>query len=125
MYHVECLEGRTLFASYAAASAKELIAAMTQANSSAEADTIALAAGTAFSLTAAADNNATNGATGLPVVAAGGGALTIVGGARSSSGVIGSHSSPESRPRSCMAPLIGIGFVATPSRSRHRSRSAR
>jgi hypothetical protein len=44
MRHLEPLEGRTLFASYAAGNATELIAAMTQANSSAEADTIALAA---------------------------------------------------------------------------------
>src|SRR4051812_14479215 len=41
---VERLEGRTLFAGYAAATASELVAAINAANGSAAADTITLAA---------------------------------------------------------------------------------
>ena len=45
MYRVERLEGRTLFASYSAATAAELIAAINATNASNQADTITLAAG--------------------------------------------------------------------------------
>src|SRR5436190_9214107 len=76
MYQLEHLEGRTLFASYAAATVSQLVAAMNSANSSAAADTITLAAGATFSLTEASDT--THGATGLPRITGGGG-LTIVG----------------------------------------------
>ena len=77
MNRVERLEGRTLFASYAAASATELIASMTQANSSAEADTITLPAGATFTLTAV--DNGRFGPTGLPSITEAGGGLTILG----------------------------------------------
>src|SRR5262249_10621005 len=80
---VECLESRRLFANYTAATTSELIADINVANQTPEADTITLVAGNTFSLTAA-DNftvvdNFTCGATGLPVIAPGGGALVIVG----------------------------------------------
>lgn len=74
---VERLEGRALFASYSAATVSELIAAIDAANASKVADEITLAAGATFSLTAV--NNSATGATGLPVIAAGSGGLTIVG----------------------------------------------
>ena len=74
---MEHLEGRMLFAGYAAATVPELIAAMNAANASAEDDTISLAAGASFSLTAV--DNTSHGPTGLPVVTAGGGALAITG----------------------------------------------
>jgi hypothetical protein len=74
---VEPLEGRALFSSYGASTVPELIAAINSANTSAGADTITLATGKIFSLTAV--NNTTNGATGLPTIAAAGGALTIIG----------------------------------------------
>src|SRR5687767_2131336 len=75
---LEALEGRTLFAAYAAATVPELVAAIHRANASKEADMIALAAGTTFTLTAA-DNTTGDGPTGLPVIAANGGGLTILG----------------------------------------------
>ena len=75
---IESLEHRTLFASYTASTVSQLIAAINSANSSGAADTITLAAGATFSLTAV--NNSTTGATGLPQIAGGGG-LTILGGA--------------------------------------------
>src|SRR5688572_16073627 len=77
MNRVERLEGRTLFASYAAASATELIASMTQANSSAEADTITLPTGATFTLTAV--DNVRFGPTGLPSITEAGGSMTILG----------------------------------------------
>ena len=82
-FAIERLEGRTLFANLAAATPSELIARINAANQSAEADTITLAAGTTFSLTAV-DNYTvadgfSHGATGLPVITAGGGPLTILG----------------------------------------------
>ena len=52
MHYVEQLEGRTLFASYSAATVAELIAAINATNASNEADAITLAAGATFSLTA-------------------------------------------------------------------------
>lgn len=74
---IERLERRTLCASYTAATGAELIAAINAANSSAAADSITLASGATFSLTAV--NNTTNGATGLPTIAANSGGLTFVG----------------------------------------------
>ena len=76
MCFVEPLEGRMLFASYAAATVSQLIAAINSANSSGAADTITLAAGATFSLSEV--NNSTSGATGLPQIAGGGG-LNIIG----------------------------------------------
>ena len=73
---LEQLESRTLFASYTASTVAQLIAAINSANSSADADTITLAAGATFSLTASSDT--THGATGLPRIRDAG-ALTIVG----------------------------------------------
>jgi hypothetical protein len=78
MHRVEHLEGRTLFASYAAANVTELIAAMNAANASAQADTITLAAGANFSLSTV--HNRDNGPNGLPRITDRGG-LTIIGGA--------------------------------------------
>src|SRR5687768_17588144 len=77
MVSVERLEARALFASYAASTVSELIGRINTSNNSSQADTITLAAGATFSLTAV--DNATNGATGLPVIAAAGGPLTIIG----------------------------------------------
>jgi hypothetical protein len=74
---VEPLEDRALPSSYTAGTVPELVAAINAANQSAEADTIALVAGRTFTLTEV--NNSTNGATGLPTIAANGGKLTIVG----------------------------------------------
>ena len=76
MRFLEPLEDRTLFASYAAANVAELIAAINAANASAAADTITLAAGKTFSLSAV--HNTDNGANGLPRVTDRGG-LTILG----------------------------------------------
>lgn len=73
---LEGLEGRAVPASYAAASVPELIASINAANATAEADTITLAAGTTFTLTAV--DNTADGPTGLPVIAAGED-LTVVG----------------------------------------------
>ena len=73
---IERLESRTLFASYSASTVTQLIAAINSANSSGAADTITLAPGAMFSLTAV--NNSTSGPTGLPQIAGGGG-LTILG----------------------------------------------
>jgi hypothetical protein len=66
---LEPLEDRTAPANFTAANAAELIAATDAANLTPEADTITLAAGKTFTLTAA--NNSTEGATGLPVIAPG------------------------------------------------------
>ena len=77
MRYLEPLENRTLFATYTASTAAQLIAAMNQANNSAQADTITLAAGATLSLTAA--HNTTDGPNGLPVIVASGGGLTILG----------------------------------------------
>src|SRR5262245_36637261 len=77
---VEPLEDRTVPASFTAASVPDLIGAITGANQSAEADTITLAPGKTFSLTAVNNYDAYNFPnTGLPVIAAEGGSLTIVG----------------------------------------------
>lgn len=74
---VESLEGRDMPATFYPATASELVANMATANASPEADTIALSAGVRYTLTAV--NNTTYGPTGLPVVAAAGGPLTVVG----------------------------------------------
>jgi hypothetical protein len=74
---VEPLEDRAVPASFAAATVPELIGAITAANQSPEADTITLAPGKTFTLTAV--NNSYLSANGLPVIAAEGGSLTIVG----------------------------------------------
>jgi len=74
---MERLEGRTLLSSYTAANVSDLIAQINSANLTPEADAITLAAGNTFSLTAV--DNTANGPTGLPVIAAGGGTLTILG----------------------------------------------
>lgn len=79
MHHLEHLEGRTLFASYAAATVTELLSAMNAANASAVADEITLAAGATFSLTAVDNTSSTDGPNGLPVVVSNGGGLTIRG----------------------------------------------
>src|SRR5262245_43839032 len=75
---VEALEDRAVPASFTAATVPELIAGITAANLSPEADIITLAPGKTFTLTAV-DNTDLFGATGLPVIAAEGGSLTIVG----------------------------------------------
>lgn len=79
MHHLEHLEGRTLFASYAAANVSQLIAAMNAANASAVADEINLAAGATFTLTAVNNTTDTDGPNGLPVIVSSGGGLTIRG----------------------------------------------
>ena len=78
MHRLERLEGRTLFASYAAATVPELIAVINAANASKAADEITLTAGTTFSLTAV-NHTSGSGATGLPAIAAGSGGLTVHG----------------------------------------------
>ena len=74
--HVEQLETRRVLASFTASSVAELIANINAANAAGGSNTIALAAGGSFKLSAV--DNMTNGATGLPVIAAGN-TLTIVG----------------------------------------------
>src|SRR5262245_51760978 len=66
---LERLEDRTVPVAFTATNVAELIADINSANQNSEADTITLAAGTTFTLTA--PNNGTEGATGLPVIAAG------------------------------------------------------
>jgi hypothetical protein len=73
---VEPLEDRWLPSSYTAASVSDLIADINAANLAGGSNTITLADGSKFTLTAV--NNATNGNTGLPVIAANDN-LTIVG----------------------------------------------
>src|SRR5688572_2086584 len=77
---VEPLEDRAVPASFTAATVGDLIADITAANQSPEADTIALAPGKTFKLTAV-NNTSSNGywTNGLPAIIAGGGALRIVG----------------------------------------------
>ena len=65
---VERFEDRMVPTNYSAATGPELIAAMNAANQTAEADTIALVAGTTYTLTEV--NNTTNGPTGLPTIVA-------------------------------------------------------
>jgi hypothetical protein len=74
---VEQLEDRTVPANFTVSSVSDLIADVNAANLTPEADTITLAPGKTFTLTAV--NNTYDGATGLPFIAAAGGSLTIVG----------------------------------------------
>jgi hypothetical protein len=74
--HVEALEDRTLPSSYTAANVSDLIADINAANLAGGSNTIALVAGTTFALTAV--NNTTDGATGVPQIAANDN-LTILG----------------------------------------------
>jgi hypothetical protein len=73
---LEVLEDRALPSSYTAGTVADLIADINAANTGGGSNTITLVAGTTFTLTAV--NNTTDGATGLPVIAAND-ALTIVG----------------------------------------------
>src|SRR5438132_10673030 len=73
---LEQLEDRTVPSSFTAASVSDLIADINAANLAGGSNTIALVAGNPFSLTAV--NNTTDGATGLPVIAANDN-LTILG----------------------------------------------
>lgn len=75
---VEPLEDRAVPASFTAATVPDLIGAITAANQSAEADTITLAPGKTFTLKQV-NNTWDYSSNGLPVVAAAGGPLTIVG----------------------------------------------
>jgi hypothetical protein len=65
---LEVLEDRCLPSAYTAASVSDLIADINAANQAGGSNTIALAAGTTFTLTAV--DNTTDGATGLPVIGA-------------------------------------------------------
>src|SRR5262249_30144606 len=80
---LEALEDRCVPTSYTAASTSELIAAINAANMAGGTNTIALAhsvTNTPITFHLTAVNNTTNGANGLPVIAAKkGGSLTIVG----------------------------------------------
>src|SRR5436189_6198298 len=76
---VERLEDRTVPTAWTAATVAELVQHMNDANASPGPDTITLAAGATFTLTAV--NNTTNGNNGLPVITDGDG-LTIVGNGR-------------------------------------------
>jgi hypothetical protein len=73
---LEVLEDRTLPSSYTAGTVADLIADINAANTGGGSNTITLVAGTTFTLTAV--DNTTDGATGLPVIAANN-TLTIVG----------------------------------------------
>ena len=73
---LEGLEERALPSSYAAAGVADLIADINAANAAGGSNTITLVAGTTFTLTAV--DNTTDGATGLPVIAANDN-LTIAG----------------------------------------------
>src|SRR5262245_38316079 len=73
---LEPLECREVPASFTAATVPELIAGINAANATPEADTISLAAGKTFTLTAV--NNSTYGDNGLPVITPGED-LTVVG----------------------------------------------
>ncbi|HEV3262981.1 MAG TPA: hypothetical protein VG013_39470, partial [Gemmataceae bacterium] len=74
--NVEQLEDRTVPSSFTAATVSDLIADINAANQVGGSNTITLVAGNSFSLTAA--DNSTDGATGLPVIAANDN-LTLVG----------------------------------------------
>jgi len=75
-FAVERLEDRAVLASFTSVDAADLIADIDAANQTPEADTIALVAGTDYTLTTV--NNYANPSTGLPTIAAGED-LTIVG----------------------------------------------
>ncbi len=76
---IEALEERALLTGYSAANVSDLIAAIVSSNTAGGANTITLTADTSSPYTLAAVDNTTDGATGLPVIAAGN-VLTIVGG---------------------------------------------
>jgi hypothetical protein len=80
---VEPLEDRAVPANFTVATVPDLIGAMTTANQTADADTITLSPGKTFTLNAAIrigfGNNSYYSYTGLPLIAAAGGSLTIVG----------------------------------------------
>jgi hypothetical protein len=78
MRHLDQLEVRRLLASFTASSAAELIADISAAKQTAEADTITLATGSTFTLTAVDHRDVYGSGTGLPAIAAGDD-LTIVG----------------------------------------------
>src|SRR5262249_13845330 len=73
---LERLEDRALLSGFTASTVSELIADVTAANAAGGANTITLVAGKSFTLTVA--GNSTDGATGLPVIAAHD-SLTIAG----------------------------------------------
>src|SRR6516164_3824850 len=73
---VKQLEDRTVPSSFTAGTVADLIADINAANTGGGSNTITLVAGTTFTLTAV--DNTTDGATGLPVIAAND-TLTIVG----------------------------------------------
>src|SRR5437868_1873334 len=76
MQLIEQLESRRLLASFTAASVADLIADINAANAAGGSNTINLAAGSTFKLTAVDNNN--YGPNGLPVIASGDN-LTILG----------------------------------------------
>jgi large repetitive protein len=79
---VEPLEDRAVPATFTAATVADLIAGITAANQSPEADTITLAPGKTFTLTQPINPPFVSyplGFTGLPIIAASGGPLTILG----------------------------------------------
>jgi hypothetical protein len=73
---VEALEDRTLLSNYTAASAADLLSDIKAANQAGGSNTISLVAGKSFDFTTV--DNTTDGATGLPVIAANDN-LTIIG----------------------------------------------
>ncbi len=77
-FSLEPLEARALLASYTAAGVSDLIADITAANTAGASNTITLTAATTAPYVLTAVNNTTDGATGLPVIAANDN-LTIVG----------------------------------------------
>src|SRR5215831_19390314 len=77
---LEALEDRTLLSTYSAATASDLIADINAANKHGGTNTIVLTAPTTSPYILTAVDNTTNGATGLPIIAANkGDNLTIVG----------------------------------------------
>ncbi len=78
-FSLEPLEGRALLASYTAAGVSDLIADITDANTNGGANTITLKAATTAPYVLTTVDNTTDGATGLPVIAANDN-LTIDGG---------------------------------------------
>lgn len=76
---IEALEERALLTGYSVANVSDLIAAIVSSNTAGGANTITLTADNSSPYTLAAVDNTTDGATGLPVIAAGN-VLTIAGG---------------------------------------------
>ena len=71
MGHVEQLESRCLLSNFTAASVAELIADINAANAAGGSNTITLAPGTTFNLSAVDNQINPGGGNGLPVIAAG------------------------------------------------------